>query len=151
MSAAVFSQSKMIRLELRKHNTAENTDCCFFMVKSYHSDSTIQRKVHPKGITILYAVTDRQLSFPVLLHRTVSLLFGNSQRVLMMEVYFSRVNFLCWLFFFLCPFHPRGAAVARKRPWSCQTCNWQVKNTHKQLTQRSQSGLTVLSRQRVGV
>ena len=40
--------------------------------------------------------------------------------------FFSRVDFLCWLW---CryPFHPRVTAVARKRSRSfCQKCRWQV-------------------------
>ena len=32
-------------------------------------------------------------------------------------IFFSRVNFLCWLSFWY-PFHPRVTAVARKRSWS---------------------------------
>ena len=44
-----------------------------------------------------------------------------------------------------CPFHPRVTAVARERPRSfCQKCRWQVHlNTHRPLTQRSRSGLTM--------
>ena len=42
------------------------------------------------------------------------------------RIFFSRVNFLCWLLF-RCPFHPCVAAVACKRPRSfCQKCRWQV-------------------------
>ena len=45
--------------------------------------------------------------------------------------FFSTVNFLCWLFFFRCPFHPRVAAVARKICRSfCQKCRWQVVAKH---------------------
>ena len=45
-------------------------------------------------------------------------------------MFFSRVNFLCWLLF-LYPFHPRVTAVARKRPRSfCQKCRWQVTAKH---------------------
>ena len=33
------------------------------------------------------------------------------------RIFFSRVNFLCWLLFWY-PFHPRAIAVACKRPWS---------------------------------
>ena len=41
-------------------------------------------------------------------------------------IFFSRVNFLCWLLFRY-PFHPRVTAVARKRPRSfCQKRWWQV-------------------------
>ena len=42
------------------------------------------------------------------------------------KIFFSRVNFLCWLLFrYLC--HPCVTAVAHKRPWSfCQKCRWQV-------------------------
>ena len=41
------------------------------------------------------------------------------------RIFFSRVNFLCWLLFRY-PFHPRVTAVARKRPRSfCQKCGWQ--------------------------
>ena len=42
------------------------------------------------------------------------------------RIFFSRVNFLCWLLFRY-PFHPRVTAVARK--WSrslCQKCRWQI-------------------------
>ena len=43
-------------------------------------------------------------------------------------VFFSRVNFLCWLLF---RFHPRVTAVARKRFRSfCQKCKWQVTAKH---------------------
>ena len=46
------------------------------------------------------------------------------------EIFFSRVNFLCWLLFRY-PFHPRVTAVARKRPRSfCQKCRWQVTAKH---------------------
>ena len=42
------------------------------------------------------------------------------------KIFFSRVNFLCWLLFRY-PFHRRVTAVARKRPRSfCQKCRWQV-------------------------
>ena len=46
------------------------------------------------------------------------------------RIFFSRVDFLCWLLFRY-PFHPRVTAVARKRPWSfCQKCRWQVTAKH---------------------
>ena len=42
------------------------------------------------------------------------------------RIFFSRVDFLCWLLFRY-PFHPRVTAVARKRSRSfCQKCRWQV-------------------------
>ena len=42
------------------------------------------------------------------------------------RIFFSRVNFLCWLLFRY-PFHPRVTAVARKKSRSfCQKCRWQV-------------------------
>ena len=42
------------------------------------------------------------------------------------RIFFSRVNFLCWLLFRY-QFHPSVTAVARKRPRSfCQKCRWQV-------------------------
>ena len=47
------------------------------------------------------------------------------------RIFFSSVNFLCWLLFWY-PFHTR-VQVARKRPRSfCQKCRWQVivKNMH---------------------
>ena len=46
------------------------------------------------------------------------------------RIFFSRVNFLCWLLFRY-PFHPRVTAVTRKRPRSsCQKCRWQVTAKH---------------------
>ena len=46
------------------------------------------------------------------------------------RIFFSRVNFLCWLLF-RCPFHPCVTAVARKRSRSfCQKCRWQVTAIH---------------------
>ena len=46
------------------------------------------------------------------------------------RIFFSRVNFLCWLLFRY-PFHPHVTAVARKRPRSfCQKCRWQVTAKH---------------------
>ena len=46
------------------------------------------------------------------------------------RIFFSRVNFLCWLLF-RHPFHPRVTAVARKRSRSsCQKCRWQVTAKH---------------------
>ena len=46
------------------------------------------------------------------------------------RIFFSRVNFLCWLLFRY-PFHHRVTAVARKRPRSfCQKCRWQVTAKH---------------------
>ena len=46
------------------------------------------------------------------------------------RIFFSRVNFLCWLLFWY-PFHPRVTAVARKRPRSfCQKRRWQVTARH---------------------
>ena len=59
---------------------------------------------------------------------------------------------MCWLKS-LCRFHPRVTSVALKKLRSfCQKCRWQVNlNTHTPLSQRSQSGLTVLlSRHSVG-
>ena len=45
-------------------------------------------------------------------------------------IFFSRVNFLCWLLFWY-SFHPRVTAVARKRSRSfCQKCWWQVTAKH---------------------
>ena len=46
------------------------------------------------------------------------------------RIFFSRVNFLCWLLFRY-PFNPRVTAVARKRPRSFhQKCRWQVTAKH---------------------
>ena len=47
------------------------------------------------------------------------------------RIFFSRVDFLCWLLFRY-PFHPRVTTVARKKSRSfCQKCRWQVQlNTH---------------------
>ena len=46
------------------------------------------------------------------------------------RIFFSGVNFLCWLLFQY-PFHPRVTAVARKRSRSfCQKCRWQVTAKH---------------------
>ena len=46
------------------------------------------------------------------------------------RIFFSRVNFLCWLLFRY-PFHPRVTGVARKRSRSfCQKCRWQVTAKH---------------------
>ena len=46
------------------------------------------------------------------------------------RIFFSRVNFLCWLLFRY-PFHPRVTAVARKKSRSfCQKCRWQVTAKH---------------------
>ena len=46
------------------------------------------------------------------------------------RIFFSRVDFLCWLLFRY-PFHPRVTTVARKRPRSfCQKCRWQVTAKH---------------------
>ena len=46
------------------------------------------------------------------------------------RIFFSRVNFLCWLLLQY-PFHPCVTAVARKRSRSfCQTCRWQVTAKH---------------------
>ena len=46
------------------------------------------------------------------------------------RIFFSSVNFLCWLLFRY-PFHPRVTAVARKRPLSfCQKRRWQVTAKH---------------------
>ena len=46
------------------------------------------------------------------------------------RIFFSRVNFLCWLLFRY-PFHPRVTTVARKKSRSfCQKCRWQVTAKH---------------------
>ena len=46
------------------------------------------------------------------------------------EIFFSRVDFLCWLLFRY-PFHPRVTTVARKKSRSfCQKCRWQVTAKH---------------------
>ena len=46
------------------------------------------------------------------------------------RIFFSRVNFLCWLLFTY-PFHPRVTTVARKRTRSfCQKCRLQVTVKH---------------------
>ena len=46
------------------------------------------------------------------------------------RIFFSRVDFLCWLLFRY-PFHLRVTAVARKRSRSfCQKCRWQVTAKH---------------------
>ena len=46
------------------------------------------------------------------------------------RIFFSRVDFLCWLLFQY-PFHPRVTAVACKRSRSfCQKCRWQVTAKH---------------------
>ena len=46
------------------------------------------------------------------------------------RIFFSMVNFLCWLLF-QCPFHPCVTAVARKIPRSFrQKCRWQVTAKH---------------------
>ena len=42
------------------------------------------------------------------------------------RIFFSRVNFQCWLSFWL-PFHPHVTTASCKRPQSfCQKCRWQV-------------------------
>ena len=42
------------------------------------------------------------------------------------RIFFSRVDFLCWLLLRY-PFHPRVTTVARKKSRSyCQKCRWQV-------------------------
>ena len=46
------------------------------------------------------------------------------------RIFFSRVDFLCWLLFRY-PFHPRVTTVARKISRSfCQKCRWQVTAKH---------------------
>ena len=46
------------------------------------------------------------------------------------RIFFSRVDFLCWLLFRY-PFHPRVTTVARKKSRSfCQKCKWQVTAKH---------------------
>ena len=46
------------------------------------------------------------------------------------RIFFSRVNFLCWLLFQY-PFQPRVTAVARKTSQSfCLKCRWQVTAKH---------------------
>ena len=46
------------------------------------------------------------------------------------RIFFSRVNFVCWLLFWYL-FHPQVTAVGRKRPRSlCQKCRWQVTAKH---------------------
>ena len=46
------------------------------------------------------------------------------------RIFFSMVDFLCWLLFSY-PFHPRVTAVARKRSRAfCQKCRWQVTAKH---------------------
>ena len=46
------------------------------------------------------------------------------------RIFFSRVNFRCWLLFRY-PFQPRVTAAARKGPRSfCQKCRWQVAAKH---------------------
>ena len=46
------------------------------------------------------------------------------------RIFFSGVDFLCWLLFRY-PLHPRVTAVARKRYWSfCRKCRWQVTAEH---------------------
>ena len=48
----------------------------------------------------------------------------------MFIIFFSRVDFLCWLLFQY-PFHPCGTAVARKRSRSFwEKCRWQVVVKH---------------------
>ena len=45
-------------------------------------------------------------------------------------IFFSRVNFLCWLLFRY-PFHSRVTTEARKKSRSfCQKCRWQVTAKH---------------------
>ena len=46
------------------------------------------------------------------------------------RIFFSRVNFLCWVLFQY-PFHPCVTVVAHKRSQSfCQKCRWQVTAKH---------------------
>ena len=46
------------------------------------------------------------------------------------RIFFSRVNFPCWLLFWY-PFQPRVTAVACQRSWSfCEKCRWQVTAKH---------------------
>ena len=46
------------------------------------------------------------------------------------RIFFSRVDFLCWLWY-RHPFHPRVTAVARKKSRSfCQKCMWEVTAKH---------------------
>ena len=46
------------------------------------------------------------------------------------RIFFSRVDFLCWLLFRY-PFHPRVTTAARKKSRSfCQKCRWHVTAKH---------------------
>ena len=55
---------------------------------------------------------------------------GSNPRRSGRRIFFSRVDFMCWLLFRY-PFHPRDTAVARKRSRSfCQKCRWQVTAKH---------------------
>ena len=61
---------------------------------------------------------------------TVTRTWSTGSVGLVIDSFFSRVDFLCWLLFRY-PFHTRVTAVACKRSRSfCQKCRWQVTAKH---------------------
>ena len=58
------------------------------------------------------------------------------------RIFFSRVDFLCWLLFRY-PFHPRVTTVARKKSRSfCQKCRWQAKHATPYVLNRASALVT---------
>ena len=80
----------------------------------------------------LFKCYTKALSSVIVLHITVSFL-SVIQRYYHRSgwrIFFSRVNFLCWLFLWY-QFHPCVTTVAHKRTLSfCQKCRWQVTAKH---------------------
>ena len=93
-----------------------------------HSEFVYTRKVlHKSYLLLLFGAGIAQW----LEHWTRDRKFAGSNRCRSSgRIFFSRVNFLCWLLFQY-PFHPLVTTVARKRPRSfCQKYRWQVTAKH---------------------
>ena len=102
-----------------KHASETHTKSTFTRIKYYSSIVIILSCCLPSRVSLLVRSRTRD-------RKAASSNPGRSGG----RIFFSRSTFLCWLFN-RCPFHPRVAAVALKRPRSfCQKCNWQVTPNH---------------------
>ena len=109
---ALLSTLRMLSLE-------RQNECAFILLLSTLRMLSLERQ--NECAFILLSEHDRTKSFGS--SRVIEQVRGG-------RIFFSRVDFLCWLLFRY-PFHPRVTTVARKKSRSfCQKCRWQVTAKH---------------------
>ena len=115
------------KISLEAQNTPPSFSFALSLFKFHSLTHTMHRSIYPPPPPppILFPVAMGVGTAQCLEHQTWKVL-GSSPSRSGRRIFFSVVNFLCWLLFRY-PFHPCVTAVACKRSKSfCWKCRWQV-------------------------